>query len=129
VRVVSWVAAVCLTAVAAAAQTPESDAPPEPRSEHDLTLAPIVDPGAALPDDPAKVLVYARCNHCHGLEWIARSGGSEEGWRSRLRRMNRAGAMIPAEEMPVLAAYLAKALPERLRPPPPPKRGASPRRR
>jgi hypothetical protein len=43
--------------------------------------------------------------------------------------MNRAGGMIPAEEIPVLAAYLAKALPERPRPEPPPKRGASARRR
>jgi cytochrome c553 len=111
-----------LVAVPSLAQTPEVETALDP------TAAPLVDPGAALPDDPAKVLVYARCNHCHGLEWIARSGGSEEGWWSRLTRMNRAGAMIPDEEMPVLAAYLAKALPERPRPPPPPKRGVSPRR-
>jgi hypothetical protein len=122
-RIAASIVAVCLVAVAAAAQTPAPDAASE------LTAAPVVDPGAVLPDDPAKVLVYARCNHCHGLEWIARSGGNEEGWWSRLRRMNRAGAMIPAEEMPVLAAYLAKALPERPRPPPPPRRGISPRRR
>jgi len=108
-----------LAAVPSMAQTPAADAAP------DSAAAAVVDPGAMLPDDPAKVLVYARCNHCHGLEWISRSGGSEEGWQSRLKRMNRAGAMIPADEMPVLAAYLAKALPERPRPPAPPKHRAS----
>lgn len=93
-----------------------------------LAAAPPVDLGAALPDGPVKPLVYARCDHCHGLEWIAKSGGTEEGWTDRIRRMNRAGAMIPPEEIPVLAAYLAKALPERPRPPPAPTRGASARR-
>jgi hypothetical protein len=123
VRLFPSIALALLVAVPSLAQTPEGDAAPDP------TAGPLVDPGAALPDDPTKVLVYARCNHCHGLEWIARSGANEEGWTSRLVRMNRAGAMIPDDEMPMLAAYLAKALPERLRPPPPPKRSASPRRR
>jgi hypothetical protein len=123
VRVAPSIAVALLAAVPSLAQTPAVD------TEPDLTAAPLVDPGAALPDDPAKPLVYARCNHCHGLEWIARSGANEEGWTSRIVRMNRAGAMIPDGEMPVLAAYLAKALPERLRPPPPPKRGVSPRKR
>jgi hypothetical protein len=109
-----------MLAAAAAAQVAE--APGEPGGE---TQAAAVDPGAALPDDPVKPLVYARCDHCHGLEWIARSGASLEGWTSRIRRMNRAGALIPAEEIPILAAYLAKALPERPRPPPPPKHRAS----
>jgi hypothetical protein len=78
------------------------------------------DPGSTLPDEPAKGLVLVLCDKCHGLEWIERSGGSEKGWTSRLRRMNRAGAMIPPEQMAVLAEYLAKALPERPKPPPPP---------
>jgi hypothetical protein len=123
VRVVSAIAVALLVVVPSMAQTPEVEPAP------DAGAAPLVDPGAVLPDDPVKPLVYARCNHCHGLEWIARSGANEEGWTSRLVRMNRAGAMIPDDEMPVLAAYLAKALPERLRPPPPPKRGVSPRKR
>lgn len=80
------------------------------------------DPGSTLPDEPAKGLVIVLCDKCHGLEWIERSGGSEDGWASRLRRMNRAGAMIPPEQMTLIATYLAKALPERPAPPTPPKR-------
>jgi hypothetical protein len=83
------------------------------------------EPGSSLPDEPAKGLVLVLCDKCHGLEWIERSGGSEEGWTSRLRRMNRAGAMIPPEQMALIAAYLAKALPERPAPPEPPKRHSS----
>jgi len=105
----------------AAAQAPAPEAP-------EVAEAAPVDLGATLPDSPVKPLVYARCDHCHGLEWIAKSGATEEGWTDRIRRMNRAGAMIPPEEIPMLAAYLARALPERLRPPPPPKRGVSARK-
>jgi hypothetical protein len=80
------------------------------------------DPGSTLPDEPTKGLVLAYCDHCHGLEWIERSGANLEGWTSRLRRMNRAGAMIPEEYIGPLADYLARALPERPRPPEPPKK-------
>jgi cytochrome c553 len=87
--------------------------------EHEV---PLPDPGASLPNEPTKALVFAYCNHCHGLEWIERSGADLEGWTSRLRRMNRAGAMIPEEQIAPLADYLARALPERPRPPEPPKK-------
>lgn len=80
------------------------------------------DPGSTLPDEPAKGLVLVLCDKCHGLEWIERSGADEKGWTSRLRRMNRAGAMLSPEQMELLVAYLVKALPERPKPPSPPKR-------
>jgi len=124
--------AATLSAVAAATAwlfaTPAAHAPaPDPAAEP--TEAPVeIDFGAALPNDPIKPLVYARCDKCHGLRWIANSGGNEQGWAERIVRMNRAGAMVAAEEIPALAAYLARALPERPRPPPPPRRGASARR-
>ena len=113
----------------AQAQAPAATEAPPSAEPSGLEQAPPVDYGAALPDDPVKPLVYARCDHCHTLRWIGNSGGTEAGWTDRIRRMNRAGAMIPPEEIPVLAAYLAKALPERPRPEPPPKKGASARRR
>jgi hypothetical protein len=72
--------------------------------------------------------VLVLCDKCHGLEWIERSGGSEQGWTSRLRRMNRAGAMLSPEQMALLVTYLAKALPERPAPPEPPKRHSRQRR-
>jgi len=86
------------------------------------------DPGTTLPDEPAKGLVLVLCDKCHGLEWIERSGGSEEGWTSRLRRMNRAGAMLSSDQMALLATYLAKALPERPARPAPPKHHSRQRR-
>jgi cytochrome c5 len=81
----------------------------------------LPDPGSTLPDAPAKGLVLAQCNICHGLAWIERSGADEAGWLDRIRRMIRAGAQIPPEQVPLMAAYLAKALPERPRPPEPEK--------
>jgi hypothetical protein len=78
-------------------------------------------PGSTLPDAPAKGLVLVQCNICHGLAWIERSGADEAGWLDRIRRMIRAGAQIPPEQVPVMAEYLAKALPERPRPPEPEK--------
>ena len=44
----------------------------------------------------------------------------------RIRRMIRSGAQIPPDQIPLMAEYLAKALPERPRPPPPGKHGQSP---
>jgi cytochrome c5 len=74
------------------------------------------DPAAFLPDVPEKALVLQYCMVCHDLDWIARSGGTEEGWEDRLVRMIRAGATIPRDRIPAVAAYLAKALPLRPRP-------------
>jgi hypothetical protein len=84
------------------------------------------EPGSTLPNEPAKGLVLVLCDKCHGLEWIERSGADKDGWTSRLRRMNRAGAMLSPDQMALLATYLAKALPERPRPPAPPKRHSRP---
>jgi hypothetical protein len=115
------IAGAWLVAAAVAAEERE----PEPAAAAAFAPATMADPGSLLPDGPVKPLVLARCDKCHGLAWIERSGGSEEGWLSRIRRMNRAGAMVPAEEIPILAAYLAQALPERLRPVEPAKERAT----
>src|SRR5258705_674059 len=71
------------------------------------------DPAAFLPNGPEKALVLEHCMACHDLDWIARSGGSKEGWERRLVRMIRAGATIPRDKIPAVAAYLAQAFPER----------------
>ena len=112
----AWLAAV----TSAVAQEPEPDA------EWAFAPAATPDPGSLLPGGPVKPLVLAFCDKCHGLAWIERSGGSLDGWTSRLYRMNRAGAMVPVEQIPVIAAYLAQALPERPRPPAPPKKRSGP---
>lgn len=80
-----------------------------------VTTAPTA---STLPDGPEKALVVAYCEICHDLAWIERSGGTEQGWNERIKRMIRAGATIPPDQIPAMAAYLAKFLPERPRPPP-----------
>ena len=116
-----WLAAAALARAQSVPPTaPEGAAPSEP--EAGLELEP--DLGSTLPDEPAKGLVLAECNMCHGLEWIERSGANVEGWQSRIRRMIRAGAQIPPEHVPILVEYLARVLPERLKPPPTPRKHA-----
>jgi hypothetical protein len=84
----------------------------------DMTRVPLAATGTLpLPETPEKALVLAYCQVCHDLAWIQRSGGSEQGWNDRLTRMIRSGAAIPRDQVALLAAYLAKALPERARPP------------
>jgi len=113
----AWLAAAGVSGAQPATFDP---APPLPDA-----AATLPDPGSTLPAGPVKPLVLARCDKCHGLTWIEKSGANEQGWTDRIRRMNRAGAMVPAEEIPILAAYLAEALPERPRPSPPPRRHSS----
>jgi hypothetical protein len=109
-----------IAAVSAGAQEPA----PDPESAFAPATTP--DPGAMLPAGPVRPLVLGYCDKCHGLAWIERSGGTLDGWTSRLYRMNRAGAMVPVEQIPVIAEYLAQALPERLRPPEAPKQRSGP---
>jgi len=101
------VAALLLTLVIAylAGSSPAPAPAPEPR--------PVLTGVAALPEGPEKELILEHCDVCHGLDWVLRSGGTEEGWTDRLRRMIRSGATITPEQIPALAAYLAKALPPR----------------
>jgi hypothetical protein len=125
VRIAPWLLGVCIAAaVGAFAQEPEP--PPEVDAESAFAPAVTQDPGSLLPGGPVKPLVLGYCDKCHGLAWIERSGGSLDGWTSRLYRMNRAGAMVPVEQIPVIAAYLAQALPERPRPPAPLKKRSGP---
>jgi hypothetical protein len=80
---------------------------------------PPPNPEALLPPGPEKAVILEDCQDCHSLNMVTRHGGSLEGWTSRLVRMIRSGSMITRDQIPALAAYLAKALPERPRPEPP----------
>lgn len=92
--------ALCLPATCGAADSPAH--------VHDV---------ASLPDAPEKALVQEYCVGCHQISRIEHAGGTFEGWSDRVRRMIRWGAKIPMDQVGTLAAYLAKALPPRLRPP------------
>ena len=89
------------------AQTPR----PPPDSEALSRAA-----AAMLPNAPEKALVMQYCDMCHTLNLVVRSAGTRDGWTDRLNRMIRAGASIPPDQIPAVAAYLAKALPPRPRP-------------
>jgi len=73
-----------------------------------------------LPDGPEKQLVKQHCMACHDIARIENAGGTRSGWKSRLERMIRRGSTLPRQDVPALATYLARALPERLRAAPPP---------
>lgn len=72
-----------------------------------------------LPPAPERALVEMYCQTCHHLTRTQKSGGTVEGWTSRLERMNTNGAMLPPEDIPRVARYLASALPVRARAGPP----------
>jgi cytochrome c5 len=69
-----------------------------------------------FPPGPERDFILDTCQGCHTLGMVARSGGDVAGWSDRLVRMIRAGAPIARDQIPELAAYLAKAFPERPRP-------------
>ena len=107
----------CLLTAALSLLLSGSIAPvPDAARQPSLAAPSSVDPAAFLPNAPEKALVLQYCMVCHDLDWIARSGGTKEGWEDRLVRMIRAGATIPRDQIPAVAAYLARALPERPRP-------------
>lgn len=94
-------------------QRGQSAPPPAPAAAPPVQLAGPL----PLPEGPEKTLVVEHCQVCHGLTWIERSGGTEQHWIDRIKRMIRSGATIQPDEVLVLAAYLATALPVRLREP------------
>ena len=81
----------------------------------DAVAPPVGSPAAiaALPAAPEKALVLNYCSVCHDIDWVVRSGGTLAGWTDRIQRMIRGGAPVPREQIPAIAAYLAKALPPR----------------
>lgn len=86
--------------------------PSEVIGQNDIARSSLAQ-AARLPDAPAKSLVLQHCNVCHDLAWIENSGGTVQGWTSRLKRMRRAGSTLPPEKFAEVAAYLAAAFPER----------------
>ena len=70
-----------------------------------------------LPPAPERAIVEQYCQACHHLSRIEKAGGNIEDWTSRIERMIRNGATLPREDIAVVAAYLASALPPRPRAP------------
>lgn len=69
-----------------------------------------------LAEGSGKDLVVEHCaGACHEMQRIEESQGTRAEWVTRIRRMIRRGAVIPAERIEPLANYLAAALPPRVR--------------
>ncbi len=72
-------------------------------------------PSYAVPDGPNKVRIEHYCTACHALQRVLNAGGTVAGWEDRIRRMQRWGARVPADQLGPLSRYLAGALPPRPR--------------
>jgi len=71
--------------------------------------------GDSLPDGPERALIDRHCVRCHSIDWIEQTEGSELEWIMRVRRMLRRGSELPQDQVAPVAAYLARALPRRVR--------------
>ena len=68
------------------------------------------------PEALEKRLVEQHCVACHDLGRVQNAGGTRSGWTKRLQRMIARGAKLPLQDVPAVAAYLAREFPVRLRP-------------
>jgi len=98
-----------LLCAAPAFGAPITVAPPPPSAE-----VPVDE--SVFPPGPGRAFILENCDGCHTLNLVARNGGDVADWSDRLVRMIRAGAPVTRGQIPALAAYLAKAFPQRLRP-------------
>jgi virginiamycin B lyase len=67
-------------------------------------------------DHEGKALIDAQCNSCHAMSTRVGGGYTPQGWDTVLRMMTNHGVQIPAEQLPIMKDYLAKAFPEKAKP-------------
>jgi len=102
-------------ALSTAIALPAGAAHPDAHSP-DTSPAPVPVLHLSLPDTPEKKLIEQHCVACHDLTRIKNAGGTRSGWNKRLQRMIARGAKLPLQDVPAVAAYLARQFPVRLRP-------------
>ena len=96
-------------AITPALGAPITVAPPPPSTDNPVDES-------VFPPGPEREFILDTCQGCHTANLVARHGGDVAEWSDRLVRMIRAGAPITRAQIPALAAYLAKAFPQRPRP-------------
>ena len=64
-------------------------------------------PASALPEGPGDAVARAACIGCHEADLIVSQRLALAGWDREITKMERWGAKVPAEDRPVLLAYLA----------------------
>jgi virginiamycin B lyase len=65
-----------------------------------------------LPAGSGKDLIATACTACHALDLITNAGHTPADWKLLVERMVAAGADVPANQVPVVTAYLTKNYPE-----------------
>lgn len=70
--------------------------------------APPPSKAVAARPDPAQELVQARCTSCHDMARYAGERRTGAQWTETVVRMRDHGARIGDEEVPVIAAFLAR---------------------
>jgi cytochrome c5 len=66
-----------------------------------------------FPDGDSKKLVLDNCGGCHDLDQVKSAKHNEAAWKETLSHMVTYGANITDAQVPTVAAYLAKAFPEK----------------
>jgi len=64
--------------------------------------------GGAQDVDPGERLMNAGCQDCHGLRVIQVQAMDVDGWTSRISQEIERGAKLSKDDVPTLAAYLAR---------------------
>lgn len=67
-------------------------------------------PGIDLPEGEGKTLLLAACTRCHDLKGLPAYRGywDDTRWRGMIETMVKNGAPLNAQQVPVLARYLAQ---------------------
>src|SRR4051812_10542497 len=66
-----------------------------------------------FPDGDSKKLVLDNCGGCHDLDQVKTAKHNEAAWKETLNHMVTYGANMTEAQIPTVAAYLAKAFPEK----------------
>lgn len=66
---------------------------------------------ASMPEGEGKGLVLANCTQCHSLNSTVLQRKTAEQWDHTVRDMVTRGAQLLPQEVPIIAAYLAKSFP------------------
>ncbi len=76
-----------------------------------LGAEPVSTAAAALPDDPVRPLVRARCQTCHSADYLGQQRLTVAQWEKTVEKMRKFGAVVKDEEVGPIAAYLARSWP------------------
>lgn len=93
---------------AASSSAPASSAPGSSAPGSSATASSVT---SSLPADPARDMVLGRCTICHDESYLPQQRLGVEQWQKTVAKMQGFGAPVAAEEVPVIAAYLARSFP------------------